>query len=57
MEYLWQKISMDFIIKLLKLKDIIIEIKYNSILVIINELIKYTYFILCIKIFETRQTV
>ena len=36
---------MDFIIKLLKLKDIASGAKYNSILIIINKLIKYIYLI------------
>ena len=36
---------MDFIIKLSKFKKSIIEIKYDSILLIINKLIKWGYFI------------
>ena len=36
----------DFIVKLLKLQKLIIRIKYNLILVIIDRLIKYTCFIL-----------
>ena len=38
---------MDFIIKLLKLRDLATEIAYNSILVIVDRLTKYLYFILC----------
>ena len=37
---------MDFIIKLLKSEDTTINIKYNSILVIVNKLTKYIYLIL-----------
>ena len=36
----------NFIVKLLKLQELIIRVKYNLILVIIDRLIKYTYFIL-----------
>ena len=36
---------MDFIVKLFKSKNIIIEINYNNILIIINKFIKYFYFI------------
>jgi hypothetical protein len=43
-------IILDFIIKLLLLQDLIIRIKYNSILVITDKLTKYTYIILYLKI-------
>ena len=46
---------MNFIIKLPKLEDSIINIKYNSILVIINKLTKYIYLILYNKKFMTKQ--
>ena len=36
----------DFIIKLLKSKDLVIGQKYNSILVVIDKLTKWGYFIL-----------
>ena len=36
---------MDFIVKLLLLKESIIETKYDSLLVIIDKLTKYIYFI------------
>ena len=44
---LWEVILQDFIIKLLKLKDLAIGQKYDSILVIINKLTKWGYFIPC----------
>jgi len=37
---------MDFVIKLLKLKDPVIGIVYNSIIVIVDKLIKYPILIL-----------
>ena len=39
----------DFIIKLLKLKDLVIGQEYDSILVIVDKLTKWGYFILCTK--------
>jgi hypothetical protein len=42
-------IILDFVIKLLLLQDLIIEIKYDSILVITDRLTKYTYIILYLK--------
>jgi hypothetical protein len=38
---------MNFIIKLLKSRNLTTEIKYNLILTIIKRIIKYKYFILC----------
>ena len=46
---------MDFIVKLLKLEDICIEIKYDSILVVVDKLTKYVYFIPCMEIFRIKQ--
>ena len=46
---------MDFIIKFPKSEDIITDTKYDSILIIINKLTKYTYFILYKELFETKQ--
>ncbi len=46
---------MNFIIKLLKSTNSIIEDKYNLILVIINKLIKYLYIIACKEKFTTKQ--
>ena len=40
---------MDFIIKLPKLRDPISGQDYNTILVIVDKLIKWGYFIVCIK--------
>jgi hypothetical protein len=37
---------MNFIVKLLKFKNLITEIKYNLILTVIKRIIKYKYFIL-----------
>ena len=37
--------SIDFIVKLLKLEELIIKVVYDSILVIVDRLIKFTYFI------------
>ena len=54
-DYLWQNISMDFIVKFSKSEDISTGIKYNNILIIVNKLIKYAYIILYMKIFEIRQ--
>jgi hypothetical protein len=45
----WTLIILDFVIKLLLLQDQIIGIKYNSILVVIDKLIKYTYIILYLE--------
>jgi hypothetical protein len=42
-------IILDFVIKLLLSQDLIIEVEYDSILVITNRLIKYTYIILYLK--------
>jgi hypothetical protein len=42
-------IILDFVIKLLLLQDLIIRIKYNSILVVTDKLIKYTYIILYLE--------
>jgi hypothetical protein len=45
----WTSIVLYFVIKLLLLQDLIIRIKYDSILVITDRLIKYTYIILYFK--------
>ena len=36
--------SIDFIVKLLELEELIIKVIYDSILVIVDRLIKFTYF-------------
>jgi len=41
----WDLVSIDFIVKLLELEELIIKVIYNSILVIVDRLIKFTYFI------------
>ena len=45
---------MDFIVKLSKSENINTNMKYDRILVVINKLIKYIYFILCKEVFETK---
>src|SRR6266566_1503218 len=45
----WNSVIIDFIVKLFKSKDSINNISYNSILVIIERLIKYNKFILVNK--------
>ena len=42
---LQDEVTIDFIVKLPKLQDPIIEYEYDSILIIVNRLIKYSYFI------------
>jgi hypothetical protein len=46
---------MNFIIKLLKSTNLAIEDKYNSILIMINKLIKYLYIIACKEKFIAKQ--
>jgi hypothetical protein len=46
----WTSIILDFIVKLLLLQDLITGIKYNSILVIMDKLIKYIYIILYLEV-------
>jgi hypothetical protein len=45
----WTSIVLDFVVKLLLLQDLIIGIKYDSILVVTNRLIKYIYIILYLE--------
>ena len=52
---LWEKIIMDFIIKLLKSKDLMTKIFYDLIMIVVDKLIKYFYFVLFKKIFNTEQ--
>ena len=42
----WSSITLDFIVKLPALKEPLTGISYNSILVFINRLIKYTHLVL-----------
>ena len=46
---------MDFIIKLSKSENLVNDIKYNSILIIINKLTKYIYLISYNKEFIAKQ--
>ena len=48
---------MDFIVKLSKSEDVSIKVKYDSILVVINKLTKYTHLILCNENFIAKETV
>ena len=41
----WQEITIDFIVKLPLSKDTVTDAKYNSILVVVDILTKYTHFI------------
>ncbi len=50
LKYRGQVITIDFIIKLLKFKELVIGTKYDSILVIINKLTKYRIFILAMEL-------
>ncbi len=46
---------MNFIIKLSKLTNLTIKDKYNSILIMINKLIKYSHIIACKEKFIAKQ--
>ena len=46
---------MDFITKLPKSKNLTTGVFYNSIIVVINKLTKYIYFIFYKKFFDTKQ--
>ena len=46
---------MDFITKFPKLVEPIIKIKYDLIMIIVDRLIKYVYFILFKKTFDAKQ--
>ena len=46
---------MDFITKFLKLVELITKIKYNLIIIVVDRLIKYIYFILFKKTFDIEQ--
>ena len=48
---------MDFIVKLLKSEDSITNTKYNSILVVVDKLTKYTHLISYNKKFIIKQTI
>ena len=42
----WESVSLNFIVKLLELKDPVIRIIYNLILIVVDRLIKWELFIL-----------
>jgi hypothetical protein len=46
----WTLIILDFVIKLLLSRDLIIGIEYDSILIIIDKLTKYIYIILYLEV-------
>ncbi len=54
-ELLQNKITINFIIKLLKSTNLATENRYNSILIIINKFIKYLYIIACKEKFIAEQ--
>jgi hypothetical protein len=45
----WISIALDFVVKLLLSRDLITEVKYDFILVVIDRLTKYTYIIPYLK--------
>ena len=51
----WNKITMNFIIKLSRSKNLATVIEYDSILMIVNKLIKYSHIISFKKKFTTKQ--
>ena len=51
----WNEIMMNFIIKLFKSKNSITRIQYDSILMMIDKLIKYSHIIIVQKKFTTKQ--
>ncbi len=57
LEEAWKFIVLNFIIKLFLFKDLIINISYNSILIITNKLIKYAYFINYLKASNTENLI
>ncbi len=56
-EEAWKSIILDFIIKLSLSKNLIINISYNSILIITNRLTKYAYFINYLEIFNIEDLI
>ena len=51
----WEEITMDFITKLPKSKDLTTRVLYNSIMVVINRLTKYLHFIAFKETFNAEQ--
>ena len=50
----WKLIALDFIVKLPLLKDPLMGVEYDSILIIIDRLTKYEYFILYLEVSNTK---
>jgi len=50
----WKLIALDFIVKLPLLKDPLIGVEYDLILVIIERLTKYRYFILYLEVSDAK---
>ena len=55
LDQLWASVVMDFIVKLSLLKKFLTEVFYNSILTIVNQLIKEVWFILYKKVSNTEE--
>jgi len=51
----WDKVTMNFIIKLSKLMNLATKDRYDSILVMIDKLIKYSHIIACKEKFKAEQ--
>ena len=45
-EVAWDTITMDFVVKLPRSEDLVTKVKYDSILVVVDKLTKYTHLIL-----------
>ncbi len=55
LNHAWKSIALNFIIKLSKSKEKVMKIMYNFILIIINKLIKYKYFLSYKKVTFTKD--
>jgi hypothetical protein len=51
----WQDMTLDFVTKLPLFKKLMIKVIYDSIMIVINRLTKYTYFISYFKSFLTED--
>jgi hypothetical protein len=51
----WQVVTMDFIVKLPKSKDPLTKVEYDSILVIVDRLTKYSYFVPYLEASDAEQ--
>ena len=51
----WASIAMNFIINLLSSKKLLTEVTYNSILLIVDQLIKKVWFLLYKKVSDTEE--